>query len=127
MAGYCILHPPSSHLVLQKLPSCATKAEEITSSIGQAFEMAYQHFLETQKAQEDFEQLKKKVCRAFVQANRLFYFQSFTTDALSSIQLLLGVDGEEFAQQLADIQKNVSEMEREAMSRSAPQASHGCE
>lgn len=61
------------HLLLQKLPSCSTKAEEVTSSIGQAFEMAYQRFLETQKTQQDFEQLKEKV-QDFAQSNKLSYF-----------------------------------------------------
>jgi len=64
------------------------KAEEIVTTIGQAFEIAFQRFKESKKAQEDFKALKAG--------------------------LQTPAEKEAFAKKLADVQKQVTEMERES-------------
>lgn len=52
-------------------PDPSNQAEEIVTTIGQAFEIAFQRFKESKKAQEDFKALKAGVSGAGISRARV--------------------------------------------------------
>jgi len=59
--GRLLLLVPLYYQVTNNHPDQSNQAEEIVTTIGQAFEIAFQRFKESKKAQEDFKALKAGV------------------------------------------------------------------